>query len=75
MKLGAEKKTEVIALVVLLGVAGALLGRSLLGGAAETAPVAAPLAASAAISGGSAVPGSWAMVDPRLDLAKLKTLR
>lgn len=74
MKMGTEKKSEVIALVVLLAVAGVLLGRSLLGGGGASAPDAAPLAAAPAASG-AAAPMGWSRVDPRLNLTKLTDLR
>lgn len=73
MKIGTEKRSEVIALVVLLAVAGVLLGRSLLGGGGAAAPAGAPLAVPAA--SGGATPQGWSRVDPRLDLATLTALR
>ncbi|TAN24235.1 MAG: hypothetical protein EPN33_00235 [Acidobacteria bacterium] len=75
MKMGTEKKSEVIALVVLLAVAGGLLGRSLLGGGGPATPAASPLAAVAPAASGGATPLGWTHVDPRLDLTKLTDLR
>ncbi|MGH9476885.1 MAG: hypothetical protein ACRD1C_11220 [Terriglobales bacterium] len=75
MKLGAEKKGEVIVLVVLLAVAALLLGRSLLagfGGAAAPAPAA--IAPAAGRPGVVSVTMSVRM-DPRLHLVKLAVLR
>lgn len=75
MKMGTEKKSEVIALVVLLAVAGVLLGRSLLSGGGASAPPAAEPLASPAPGGGTAAPVRWSRLDPRLDVTKLETLR
>jgi hypothetical protein len=75
MKLGAEKKGEVIALALLLGVAGVLLWRNLAPGGA---PAAAPATAAVSAPAGNAAavsPAQWAHLDPRLHLEVLAALR
>lgn len=73
MKLGAEKKGEVIALVVLLVVAGGLLLRSLAG---PGAPPPSPAATSGAAPPGAAVPlAGISQLDPRLHMEALDQLR
>jgi hypothetical protein len=72
MKLGAEKRGEVLALVLLLAVAGVLLWRNL---AAGGAPAPAPAAAVTPRADGAATPAQLARLDPRLHLEELAALR
>ncbi|HEY7838100.1 MAG TPA: hypothetical protein VIC54_05845 [Terriglobales bacterium] len=73
MKLGSEKKGEVIALVVLLAVAAVMLWRAL----APVASPAAPAPAAAAVAVPAAAPASAPAVpgDPTLHLDELTRLR
>ncbi|MGH9468546.1 MAG: hypothetical protein ACRD1Y_14435 [Terriglobales bacterium] len=76
MKLGGEKKGEVIALVVLLGVGAVLLGRTLLAGSGSTIiPVPFSTVSAPSAAGSSALPVSLMRLDPRLHLAQLAALR
>ena len=81
MKLGSEKKGEVIALAVLLAVAAVMLWRALAPAASPTAP--APAAAAAAPAATAPAPNFYAITlpapalpdDPTLHLDELTRLR
>ncbi|HVA64248.1 MAG TPA: hypothetical protein VNF74_11030 [Terriglobales bacterium] len=73
MKLGVEKKGEVVALVVLLGLAAVLLWRNFFAGA-PSAPT--PAATVVPAAGAPVAPGlNLTQLDPRLHLDKLDQLR
>ena len=76
MKLGTEKKGEVIALVALLVVGGGLLWRNLGSSPAVPAPaLPLPGATAPAASAGSALPFNLSRLDPTLHMAQLDALR